>query len=416
MQVSLSAATCKNISHLTFELLDLCAREREDPQLVSECLRDLKGAIGRCARGDEALKLFIVLLKGHVTTEAPNEVVSFVVSKLRREIAKGRLTGAAVAKELFFALTITPTPAIIDTEFDSEVASIASSSASTLSAQPVRPALSLPLLQVAIWSFGCWGWQGVVQESLCTGAQLIDLLAGFLTGAARSFALVALAKVAALVPEEKGRILRVLSGRQADLREARVFIEAGVVLDEVFGAASSEGSDESDQDEAFDASFLQSSLQSLHHQRQSIEEALQSTSLVTTTATTADTTEHEHETSATKAVPIGHLRVIVTEFLPQTGSLSLTITNPTAQSINSISVALAVSGGFDFDYSKQASRSVLSGGEELEVAVVLRKRSDDLLLFAEESVDYSACKVKMRVQYERDGETETHIAPVEFIS
>jgi hypothetical protein len=397
MQVSLSTASSKNISQITFELLSLCRRERDDLSLIRECLRDLKGAIGRCARGEESLKLFTALLKAF-TAPASNEVVTFVIEHLKREIGRKWLSGPLVSKELFFALTIAEDVASETDSLDSasETASTQSQSRSQFS----RTSFTLPLLQVAIWSFGCWGWQGIFQESLCTRTQLIDLLSGFLMGPARSFALLALVKLASSSSaalssgnsEEKQEIMQCLMGneQERDIREAIIFIEQGVILDEV---------DEEEEEE-----------ESVH----TIDEECMSSLSI-------DESPAEPSQQPGKSQKIGKLLVSIQEFLPQTGKLTIILANPSPLPFSEFSVALAAAGGFDFDYMQAADRSVLPGHSQMGLIISLKRRTEDLLQFDGGEghvlgVNYGACRLKVRIQYKNcDGETETHISPLQFV-
>ncbi len=382
MQVSLSAATPKSITQITNELLSLCRRERDDLQLIRECLRDLKSAIGRCSRGAELLALFISLLKAQ--TQPSNEVVTFVIGRLRREMGKERLAGPLIAKEFFFALTIAESDEIVESDDDDL------SYSSTTSQTRATP-LSLPLLQVAIWSFGCWAWQGIVQESLCTSTQLIELLVSFINGPARSFALIALVKLAAAA--EKNEILNALNGNERDIQEAKIFITHGISLESEPIVLDEDDQSITNDDVSFDESIVNV-----------INDQTQSLSM-------------NEETPV--GIKIGRLQVIIKEFLPQNGKLSVILSNRTGSSLSSLSVALAAAGGFDFDYLKAADRSTLPSLQEMELVISLKKRSDDLLQFdlsaGDAGVDYSACKLKMRVQYDFEGETETHISPLQFI-
>ena len=383
MQVSLASACPKNISQITAELLNLCRRELDDLQLIRECLRDLKSAIGRCARGQESLQLFIALLRAE--QQASNELVTFTTQRLQREIAKGRLAGPLIAKEFFFALTIREEDHSVD---DQSISSNSSASSSTL---PNHPALSLPLLQVAIWSFGC---QGIVQESLCSSSQLIELLTGFLTGRARSFALIALVKLASVA--EKSEILSFLTGREADIREARAFIEHGVGLVDLESAEMDESEDE-----------IAESRSRSEMKRDAVD-----------TVDAVDSIDTVSTVDSNPAAPrIGKVAVSVQEFLPQNGTLTLSLHNPSLSPITSLSVALAAGGGFDFDYLQAADRSVLPADEQMTLIISLRRRTADLLSFdtGPSSVDYTACKLKMRLQYDFEGETETHISPIDFL-
>lgn len=391
MQVSLSMINRQNCSLITGHLLSFCRREREDAHLVSECLKELRSIVCKFCHGPDLLQQMIKLLKAD-SNKNPCELVRTFVKQIKREIVTGRLTGPVVAKELFLALTVLPTPASA-VESDDEALSNVSSSSATRSLLPLHDSKpTVALMQATVWACGYWSWRGIVDESLCSCADLVDFLIAMLgmQQSLRGFVLNALLRMAGQA--ESALILKSLKetgASEEDIKMTILLLQQGIYPS----------------NDIEEGSIVEEDI------NEEVEESEQVESV------------NERESN------FGKVDVVVDQVIKNQGGVQVQFLLTSTTSLRDVSVALAVSKDYDFDYLQPASSNTLSSPDEaISLAVVLKKRAtkpslsvdlldlldDDNSSKKEEDFNLADCQLRMRVQYTivSNGETETHVSPI----
>lgn len=393
-----------DLSEITLALLELCARDHEN-DCKNEILENLSRAILKYSARDSVLflNLYIKLLKqvdsGHAMI---NEIVTEFISK-----SLTRCNSIQVVRELFFALTILEEPTQVDQPVEDEEIEAFSSTCSLVE----KPKIKLPsdaLLQVAFWYFGEFG-QVLPVESLCTAPELIDLLSAFALNPKRpltaSYALNALAKLSVRL-DDHIEVIKVA------LKDAALFYQRTgqfSLMDrarELFTLVQNE-------------KIRTIALEPIKYE--TIEE----------TASTGDNPNESQESleppeaSASKEafsnlrieeplLKLNHLHVFIDQVQvtsPTSLQLQLFFKSPSSP-LQNVSIALAVSRGFDFDYLAPASSTEIDEStDRISLSIVLRKlagETTDLLDFSDGPgetvpVDWNReCTLKIKVTYQTE--------------
>lgn len=390
------------LSQITPALLDLCSRDHSKKDISNdnndghEILEKLSRAILKYARDPTVfINLYIKLLK-QIDSSHPmiNEIVSEFIAKA------SQINSVQVVRELFFALIIIteesgPVPcAAADDETGDSFDAFSSSSLVE------RPKIYLPsdgLLQAAFWYFGEFG-QVLPLESLCTASELIDLLRAFALNPKRpstaSYALNSLAKLTQRLPDQVEPVTNVLLDALSVFKRTRQFalVDRAKELVKIV------------QNEKIRSIAFEPIKYTKAEEKFSEPEPIETFSEI------VDIVPPEHCIADLK---LNHLEVFIDQVqVTSPSTLQLQLLFKSSHSpLKNISIALAVSRGFDFDYLAPASGTEITDpSQHISLSILLKKKttpsaSSDLLDFADETpvnvnVNWNKeCTLKIKVTY-----------------